>query len=87
MVLLLFCLFISRRGKSTILIIFKKKHFLIEVLFLVNILSPRLFITDTWRISQTDRTPQENVDFYSGVLGLSLVKQTVNFDDPIKVVT
>ena len=26
--------------------------------------------------------PQENVDFYAGVLGLSLVKQTVNFDDP-----
>lgn len=26
--------------------------------------------------------PQENVDFYSGVLGLRLVKQTVNFDDP-----
>ncbi len=26
--------------------------------------------------------PQENVDFYSGVLGLRLVKKTVNFDDP-----
>lgn len=26
--------------------------------------------------------PQENVDFYVGVLGLRLVKQTVNFDDP-----
>lgn len=26
--------------------------------------------------------PQENVDFYSQVLGLRLVKQTVNFDDP-----
>jgi glyoxalase family protein len=26
--------------------------------------------------------PQENLDFYSGVLGLRLVKQTVNFDDP-----
>ncbi len=25
---------------------------------------------------------QKNVDFYSGVLGLRLVKQTVNFDDP-----
>ena len=23
--------------------------------------------------------PQENVDFYAGVLGLRLVKQTVNF--------
>jgi catechol 2,3-dioxygenase-like lactoylglutathione lyase family enzyme len=26
--------------------------------------------------------PQRNVDFYTGVLGLRLVKQTVNFDDP-----
>jgi predicted esterase/catechol 2,3-dioxygenase-like lactoylglutathione lyase family enzyme len=26
--------------------------------------------------------PQENVDFYTKVLGLRLVKQTVNFDDP-----
>jgi glyoxalase family protein len=26
--------------------------------------------------------PQENVDFYTGVLGLRLVKVTVNFDDP-----
>jgi len=26
--------------------------------------------------------PQRNLDFYTGVLGLRLVKQTVNFDDP-----
>ncbi len=26
--------------------------------------------------------PQVNIDFYAGVLGLRLVKQTVNFDDP-----
>src|SRR5690349_6026611 len=26
--------------------------------------------------------PQENVDFYAGVLGLRLVKLTINFDDP-----
>lgn len=26
--------------------------------------------------------PQQNVDFYCGVLGLRLVKLTVNFDDP-----
>ena len=25
---------------------------------------------------------QQNVDFYSGALGLRLVKKTVNFDDP-----
>ena len=29
--------------------------------------------------------PQENVDFYAGVLGLRLVKQTVNFDDPARI--
>ncbi len=27
-------------------------------------------------------SPQENIDFYSGILGLRLVKQTVNFDAP-----
>jgi glyoxalase family protein len=26
--------------------------------------------------------PQRNVDFYTGLLGLRLVKLTVNFDDP-----
>ena len=26
--------------------------------------------------------PQENIDFYEGVLGLRLVKKTVNCDDP-----
>ncbi|WP_339230358.1 ring-cleaving dioxygenase [Oceanobacillus sp. FSL K6-2867] len=26
--------------------------------------------------------PQENTDFYAGVLGLRLVKKTINFDDP-----
>jgi glyoxalase family protein len=26
--------------------------------------------------------PQENMDFYAGVLGLRLVKKTINFDDP-----
>ena len=26
--------------------------------------------------------PQQNVDFYTGFLGLRLVKQTVNFDAP-----
>jgi glyoxalase family protein len=28
------------------------------------------------------RNPQRNLDFYTGVLGLRLVKRTVNFDDP-----
>ena len=26
--------------------------------------------------------PQRNLDFYPGVLGLRLVKRTINFDDP-----
>src|SRR5690625_1286915 len=26
--------------------------------------------------------PQENIDFYAGVLGFRLVKKTINFDDP-----
>lgn len=26
--------------------------------------------------------PQENIDFYAGILGLRLVKKTINFDDP-----
>src|SRR5579863_1263976 len=26
--------------------------------------------------------PQTNIDFYAGILGLRLVKRTVNFDDP-----
>src|SRR6266700_562001 len=26
--------------------------------------------------------PQKNIDFYAGILGLHLVKRTVNFDDP-----
>jgi glyoxalase family protein len=28
------------------------------------------------------KNPQRNIDFYSGILGLRLVKLTVNFDDP-----
>lgn len=28
------------------------------------------------------RDPQANVDFYAGVLGLRLVKKTINFDAP-----
>ncbi|MDP4162329.1 MAG: ring-cleaving dioxygenase [Bacillota bacterium] len=33
-------------------------------------------------ISAIVGNPQENVDFYAGVLGLRMVKRTVNFDDP-----
>jgi glyoxalase family protein len=33
-------------------------------------------------ITAIARNPQRNIDFYSGVLGMRLVKLTVNFDDP-----
>jgi glyoxalase family protein len=34
-------------------------------------------------ITAIAKNPQRNVDFYSGFLGLRLVKKTVNFDDPM----
>lgn len=33
-------------------------------------------------ITAISGAPQENIDFYAGLLGLRLVKTTVNFDDP-----
>lgn len=33
-------------------------------------------------VSAIARDPQRNLDFYAGLLGLRLVKRTVNFDDP-----
>ena len=33
-------------------------------------------------ITAIARNPQRNIDFYSGLLGMRLVKLTVNFDDP-----
>lgn len=33
-------------------------------------------------ITAIARDPQQNLNFYSGLLGLRLVKMTVNFDDP-----
>ena len=33
-------------------------------------------------VTAISSNPQRNLDFYSGVLGLRLVKRTVNFDDP-----
>jgi predicted esterase/catechol 2,3-dioxygenase-like lactoylglutathione lyase family enzyme len=33
-------------------------------------------------VSAIASDPQRNIDFYAGVLGLRLVKRTVNFDDP-----
>ena len=31
------------------------------------------------------RDAQRTVDFYTGLLGLRLIKQTVNFDDPRRI--
>ena len=33
-------------------------------------------------VTAITRNPQKNIDFYSGILGLRLVKVTVNFDEP-----
>lgn len=38
--------------------------------------------TGIHHISAIVGNPQENVDFYAGILGMRLVKKTVNFDDP-----
>lgn len=39
-------------------------------------------ITGLHHVTAIASDPQRNVDFYAGVLGLRLVKRTVNFDDP-----
>lgn len=45
--------------------------------FLMNIATPGIH-----HITAIAGDPQTNIDFYTGVLGLRLVKLTVNFDDP-----
>lgn len=39
-------------------------------------------ITGIHHVTAIATDPQRNVDFYAGLLGLRLVKKTVNFDDP-----
>ncbi len=39
-------------------------------------------LTGLHHVTAIASNPQANVDFYTGVLGLRLVKKTVNFDDP-----
>lgn len=39
-------------------------------------------ITGLHHITAIASDPQQNVDFYAGLLGLRLIKKTVNFDDP-----
>jgi glyoxalase family protein len=42
----------------------------------------RQLITGLHHVTALARRPQQNVDFYAGILGLRLVKKTVNFDAP-----
>src|SRR3954464_4911661 len=51
----------------------------LETLFGVSPVSEILGIHHVTAIASD---PQRNVDFYAGMLGLRLVKRTVNFDDP-----
>lgn len=39
-------------------------------------------ITGLHHVTAIAGNPQRNLDFYAGVLGLRLVKRTINFDDP-----
>jgi glyoxalase family protein len=41
-----------------------------------------LSITGLHHVTAIATDPQRNLDFYAGLLGLRLVKRTVNFDDP-----
>jgi glyoxalase family protein len=48
----------------------------------VEMITTRPDTTGIHHITAISSSPDENVDFYQQVLGLRLVKQTVNFDDP-----
>ncbi|MGL4401643.1 MAG: VOC family protein, partial [Luteolibacter sp.] len=39
-------------------------------------------ITGIHHVTAIASDPQRNIDFYAGILGLRMVKKTVNFDDP-----
>ena len=45
-------------------------------------MSPDLHFRSNHHVTAMTSDGQVNVDFYTGVLGLRLVKVTVNFDDP-----
>jgi glyoxalase family protein len=45
-------------------------------------MSNKLSVQGFHHITAISGDAQSNVDFYAGVLGLRLVKVTVNFDDP-----
>jgi len=39
-------------------------------------------VTGIHHITALTSDPQRNLDFYAGILGLRLVKKTINFDAP-----
>ena len=43
--------------------------------------SPR-FPSGLHHVTTIATDPQRNIDFYVGLLGLRLIKRTINFDDP-----
>src|SRR5438067_11123655 len=47
-----------------------------------NGVSMNLSITGLHHVTAIASDPQKNLDFYVGLLGLRLMKRTVNFDDP-----
>ena len=56
---------------------------LITFLIIVNLAGGiRLPIFGIYHVTAVTSNPQRNIDFYTGVLGLRLVKLTVNQDDP-----
>ncbi len=48
----------------------------------VNLAAMKREITGIHHVTAIASDPQRNIDFYAGLLGLRLVKKTVNFDDP-----
>jgi len=49
---------------------------------IANTTTANKFVSGYHHVTAIASSPQKNYDFYHGVLGLRLVKQTVNFDDP-----
>ena len=58
-------------------------HFNIEALLIMNTTTAStLRLTGLHHVTAIASDPRRNVDFYTRVLGLRLIKRTVNFDDP-----
>jgi glyoxalase family protein len=58
-------------------------HFNIKILNKMNTTTtPTMQLTGLHHVTAMASDPRRNVDFYTRVLGLRLIKRTVNFDDP-----